>query len=167
MDTKQPTKIETAPVPLFRQFARDLDNLLDRFGFGFDPFKRFELTKAFWMPDVEVFERGGELVVRADLPGLKKEDITLDVTETELVIHGERKQWKEESGDTFYRCERRYGEFVRTIPLPEGVKIDRANAVVRDGVLEVKMPIAKIQQKTRRLEIQEPAAVVKPTKHAA
>jgi HSP20 family protein len=167
MDTKKPVKIETAPVPLFRQFARDLDSLLDRFGVGFEPFKRFELTKGFWVPDVEVFERGGELVVRADLPGLKKEDITLDVTETELVIRGERKEVKEEKGDGFYRSERRYGEFLRAIPLPDGVTIDKANAVVRDGVLEVKMPIAKIEQKTRRLEIQEPAAGEKPAKHAA
>ena len=181
MDTKKPVKVEPkeAPsvessfqFPVLSRFVRDFDSLFGRWGhdrFMFEPFKTFwtEPAKAFWTPDVEVFERNGQYMVRADLPGMKKEDVSVEVTDDELVLRGERKQEKEEKEEGYYRSERSYGSFYRTIPLPEGVKIDQAKAAVHDGVLEVQMPITKIEAKRRHLEIQESVAGEKSVKHAA
>jgi HSP20 family protein len=165
MDTKKLMKIETPAFPLLRQFQRDFDSLFAKF--GFDRFNALEPERAFWVPDIEVFERNGELIVRAEVPGLKKDEIKIDITEQELVLEGERKQDVEEKKDGFFRTERSYGSFYRTLPLPEGVKIDQARALVKDGVLEVKMPIARREERRRRLEIQETSVGAKSDKHAA
>jgi HSP20 family molecular chaperone IbpA len=94
MDTKKLMKVETGPFPLLRQFQRDFDSLFEKF--GLDRFNALDPARAFWVPDVEVFERDGELVVRADVPGLKKDEIKIELTDEELVIEGERKQDLEE-----------------------------------------------------------------------
>jgi HSP20 family protein len=150
--------------PFFRRFGRDFESLFDRS--FFKPWFT-ETEPALWVPTVEVFEKGNEFVVRAEVPGMKKEEITLEITENELVMSGERKKETEEKKEGFYRSERTYGSFYRAIPLPEGVSIDRAAAAVRDGVLEVKMPIVHQEARRRRLEIGEPAAGEKAGKHAA
>lgn len=151
--------------PLLRRLSRDLDSFFDRF-VG-EPTRPLFESDGFWAPDLEVVERGNELLVRADVPGLKKEEITIELTDGELTIKGERKLAKEEKEAGYYRSERSYGTFCRTIPLPEGAKIDQAKAVVRDGVLEVKMPLAKVTPSVKRLEIQEAATGEKSAKHAA
>jgi HSP20 family protein len=87
------------------------------------------------------------------------------VTEDSLIISGERKQEKEEKREGFYRAERTYGSFYRELPLPEGVKSENAKALVHDGVLEISMPMTKIEEKKRRVEIKE-AAAAKETKAA-
>jgi HSP20 family protein len=165
MDTKQLMKVETGPLPLLRQFQRDFDSLFARF--GFDRFNALDPARAFWVPDVEIFERGGELVVRADVPGMTKDEIKIEITDEELVIEGERKQNLEEKKDGFFRSERSYGSFYRAMPLPEGVKVEQAKATVHDGVLEVKMPMARREERRRRLEIQETTVGAKADKHAA
>jgi HSP20 family protein len=104
-----------------------------------------------------MFTKNDELFVRADIPGLKKEDITIEITDENITIHGERKREKEEKGEGYYRAERSYGSFSRMLPLPEGVKTENAKAVVHDGVLEITMPMAKVEEKKRKLEITEPA----------
>ena len=119
------------------------------------------------MPDIEVFERGNELVVKADVPGLKREEITVEIADQTLTIRGERTREKEEKDGEVFRSERTYGSFSRSVTLPEGAKIDLANATVKDGVLEVKMPMARIETKTRRLEIKDGATGEKVAKHAA
>lgn len=137
--------------PLLRRLSRDLDWFFDRFRFE-QPFAPATFA---WSPEVEIFDKGNELFVKADVPGLKRDDIKVELSETELTISGERKTEKEEKEKGFYRSERSYGSFYRSITLPEGVQVDQAKAVVKDGVLEVKMPLVKIEQKKRRLEIAE------------
>ena len=149
---------------LQRRYLRDIDWLFDRL-FSDRPKPMLEMN-GFWVPDVEVLERGNDFVVRADVPGMKKDEIAIEFTDRELTLKGERKREKEEKGDNFYRSEREYGSFYRTIPLPEGVKLDDAKAVVKDGVLEVQIPLARAVSTTKRLEIQE-APAEKPAKHAA
>lgn len=139
--------------PLFQRLSRELDEMFNTFGLE----RTFtEPLKTGWAPEIEMFTKGNEFIVRADVPGLKKEDITVEMTEDSLVIHGERKQEKEEKGEGFYRTERTYGSFYRAVPLPAGVKIENAKATVHDGVLEITMPAPKEETKTRKLEITEP-----------
>jgi HSP20 family protein len=95
-------------------------------------------------------------MVRADLPGLTKEDVKVELTENLLMISGERKEEKEEKREGFYRSERSYGSFYREVPLPEGAMTEKAAATFRNGVLEITIPAAKLEPSTRKLEIKEP-----------
>ena len=105
-----------------------------------------------------MFERDNRLVAKVDLPGVKKEDVTVQVTDGHLVLSGERKQEKEEEKDNVYRTEREYGSFYRAVPLPEGVKLEDVKATFADGVLEVSVPLpARAEPTVRKVEIQEPA----------
>jgi HSP20 family protein len=117
-------------------------------------FRNLEVAATRWTPDIEAFERKGEFVVRADLPGMTRENVKVEVTDGELVIQGERKEEKEQTEKGYYACERSYGAFYRAVPLPEGVKVDEAKATFKDGVLEVAMPAGKAPEKHgRQLEI--------------
>jgi HSP20 family protein len=156
------THLIGSELPLLRRFRRDLEWVVDRFGK-----EVLAGTEYPWAPELDVFEKGGEFIVRADVPGLKRDDIHVEITGTELTITGERKLEKEEKEKGYYRTERSYGGFRRAVALPEGVKVDVAQASIRDGVLEVKMPIVKIGPATRRLEITEGTVVEKDEKHAA
>lgn len=144
------TTLVKPEFPLLRRLSRDIDTFFDRFGFD----RPMPFSSEFaWTPDLEVLEKNNEFIVKADVPGMKREDIKVELTDYELTISGERKMEKEEKDKGFYRSERSYGSFLRTIALPEGVKTKDAKAVVKDGVLEVKMPMAKIEETKRRLEI--------------
>jgi HSP20 family protein len=104
-----------------------------------------------WMPAIDVSEREGQLHVHAELAGLKPEDVKVEVTDDALVIRGERKYEHEHQIGKAYRSERRYGEFYREIPLPEGVKAEQARAEFRNGVLEISIPMP--QQVSKRREV--------------
>jgi HSP20 family protein len=109
---------------------------------------------SFWYPQVEVSERGGNLVVCADLPGLRKEDVQIEIHDDYLLLQGERRQEQEESQGGVYRSERSYGRFFRTIPLPEGTEPDQAKANFKDGVLEVTIPLPDREPRQgRKIEI--------------
>jgi HSP20 family molecular chaperone IbpA len=109
-----------------------------------------------WNPQLETFQRGDELVIRADLPGLKKEDVNVEVTDDAIVISGERRDESVEDREGFYHSERSYGSFYRSIPLPEGTIGDNAKANFKDGVLEITMPAPPREAaRGRRIEIGE------------
>ena len=115
-----------------------------------------------WSPTIEAFEKDSRLVTKVDLPGLKKEDVKVEVTDSRLTISGERKREVEEKKDNVYRSEREYGSFYRAIPLPDGVKLQDVKATFSDGVLEVKVPLpVRSEARVRKVEIQEPAKAAK------
>ena len=152
------------PFRMMRRFTKDMERFFGDFpGFwvpsffktDFEPF-RMEFEKVEWVPQIEVLRNNGTFMVRADLPGLRKDDVKVEMTENLLMISGERKEEKEEKEEGFYRTERSYGTFYRQIPLPEGVKMENATATFRNGVLEIAMPMPKAETTTRKLEIKEP-----------
>jgi HSP20 family protein len=100
-----------------------------------------------WLPAVEITERDGKILVRADLPGINKDDVKVELTDGILTIEGERKQEHEEESQGFRRSERRYGRFFRSIPLPEGANLDQARAQFNNGVLEVSVPVPESQRR--------------------
>jgi HSP20 family protein len=109
-----------------------------------------------WAPQIDVFQRNNELVVKADLPGLKKDEVKIDVTDDAITIQGERRSEHEEEREGVYRSERSYGSFCRVVPLPEGAITDQAKATFNNGVLEITMPAPPEQvTRGRRLEISE------------
>jgi HSP20 family protein len=101
-----------------------------------------------WVPVVDVFEKEDKFVVKAELPGMKEEDIDVSVVGDTLTIKGEKKTETEVKEEDYYRCERSYGSFFRSIPLPATVEADKIEASYGDGVLEVSLPkAAKIKPK--------------------
>jgi HSP20 family protein len=158
-----------SPFTFLRRFAQEMDQLFEGFGLesGFhmprllsrshELFRREAgFVPAEWSPRVDVLEREGQFVVRADLPGLSKDDVKVEVSDNLLTIQGERKQEKKEErqGCCYNECS--YGSFYRAIPLPEGIDASKATADFRKGVLEVTMPApSRPGQKTRSIEIQE------------
>ncbi|HEY2025992.1 MAG TPA: Hsp20 family protein [Gemmatimonadaceae bacterium] len=109
-------------------------------------------TRAAWLPQVEVLQRGDNLIVRADVPGLRPEDVRVEVDNGALTISGERSYQAEDENEGLYHSERVYGSFVRTIPLPQGVNPEDVQARVAEGVLEVTIPMPK-ESRSRRIEV--------------
>jgi HSP20 family protein len=157
------------PVALLRRLATDAERLFEEGPAGrFFPRQSRLFGEPRWIPSVDVFEKDGNLVVRADLPGLTKDDVKVEVTDGAITVQGERKKEVEEEREGRYRFERAYGSFYRAVPLPEGVKPDQVNATFKNGVLEVTAPLppAKKEAKAHRVEVNE-GGVEKKTKSAA
>jgi len=149
--------LSSSPFSLMRRLSDDMERIFEETWGGRQfprLFRGLDLAETRWTPNIEAFERKGEFVVRADLPGMTKDNVTVEVLDNQLVIQGERKEEKEQKEKGYYACERSYGSFYRAIPLPDGIKADEAKATFKDGVLEVAMPAAKAPEKHgRQLEI--------------
>jgi HSP20 family protein len=146
------------PFDMLRRLDEDVDRLFQQIWGGGRSLMRGRGADAqsMWMPQVEVREEGGKLHVCADLPGMRKEDVKLSLEGDQLVLQGERQSSREEGqqGGSFYHSERSYGSFYRSIPLPEGVDPQTAQANFKDGVLDVTFEAPrKPQQQTRQIEI--------------
>jgi HSP20 family protein len=163
-----------SPFDLMRRFSEDVDRMFASLGFGsfgsmFEPWSASQrggrmagtsgMSSMAWAPSVDVTTRGDDLVVMADLPGMKPENVQIEVDENQLIIRGETKgeRTQEDKEHGYWYSERNYGSFYRSIPLPQGVNPDNARAAFNDGVLEITFPgAARRMQSQRRIEIQGP-----------
>jgi HSP20 family protein len=108
-----------------------------------------------WIPQVEVFERNNRLVIRADLPGVERGDVRVEIRDDAVVLQGERREEQERRQGGVYVSEVVSGSFYREIPLPENVNVDQATAIFRDGVLEIVIPETQQAREPRRLDVQD------------
>jgi HSP20 family protein len=125
--------------------ARELDSLQAEMNRLFDGFFGTDSTTRNgalrrWIPSMDLVESGDELVLRADLPGMTEDDVSIEIKDNVLTISGERRSENEEKGESFYRAERAFGSFSRSLTLPEGVSPDAVKASFDKGVLEVRVP---------------------------
>ncbi len=107
---------------------------------------------AMWAPAVDIYESGDEIVVKAEVPGIDRDAVAVEVKDGILTLRGERKFEKEENEENYHRIERSYGAFVRSFALPSSIDPEKVNAVLRDGVLEVKLT-KKEQAKPRKVTV--------------
>ena len=157
-----PVRGSREPFGLLRQMTTELDRVFDEPFFASFRWPQLALRGFNWTPDIDVFEKDNLLVTRVDLPGMKKEEVKVEVTDGHLAISGERNTEKEEKKDNEYRSEREYGTFYRVVPLPAGVNVEDVKATFADGVLEVTVPLpVKTEPAARRIEVNEPKAAAK------
>ncbi|HEX9786592.1 MAG TPA: Hsp20/alpha crystallin family protein [Candidatus Binatia bacterium] len=140
------------------RWERDMDRMMeDFFGrrarpwwperwFGAD---QFDIRT----PVVDVFEEKDDIVVKAEIPGMDKDNIEVNLTDHTLTIKGEKKKAEEVKEENYYRSERRYGSFVRTLDLSREVQADKVKAKFKDGVLEVRMPKTE-EAKAKEIKVQ-------------
>jgi HSP20 family protein len=105
-----------------------------------------------WMPPMDLVESGDEFVLRADLPGMSQEDVKIEFEDGTLTVSGERKAEHEEREEGYYRVERAFGSFSRSLTLPKGINADAVSASFDRGVLEIRIPKPE-ERKPRRIEI--------------
>jgi HSP20 family protein len=149
------------PRDWMRRMMREFDRFFEEPRLPFFATRRRELDESTWMPDIEVFERDNRLIARLDLPGLKKDDISVEAREGALTISGERKRETEQKDADWFRSELVYGRFCRVIPLPEGIKPVDVAATFTNGVLEVRipLPLAAAAPPARKVPIDEPKEI--------
>lgn len=119
----------------------EMNRLFDEFFSGFPfPERRRGLMEGEWAPTVDVAETDENIVVTAELPGVKQNDVEISVVNDVLTLKGEKKEEKEIKKENYHRIERSYGSFQRSITLPTGVQADKAKATYKDGVLTITIP---------------------------
>jgi HSP20 family protein len=118
----------------------EMNQLFDGFFGERVPRRWLKAEEGLWTPNVDVSETKDEIVVTAEMPGMKKEDITLSVQENVLTLSGEKKSEEEKKDANFYRLERSFGSFCRSFTLPTPVEADKIKASFKDGILKVTLP---------------------------
>ncbi len=135
------------PLSLLRRITEEMERAFS----GFTEQREGEV--GLWSPAIEIAERDNSLTVSADLPGLKPEDVKVEISEGDLVIRGERRREHEEKGRGYYRSERSFGTFERCIPLPDNAKTEQARADFKNGELTVSIPLDQSQQRRREIPV--------------
>lgn len=151
-----------SPFSMMRRMAREMDRAFDRLFDDFLPWRerrssgRGGALAYDWEPRIEAYQEQDRFIVRAELPGMKKDDLQVEVTEDAVTIQGERRQERRDERQGYYQSEWSYGSFYREIPLPEGALPDSADATFKDGVLQVTVQAPPHEVRHgRRIEIND------------
>jgi HSP20 family protein len=137
----------------FVSLRREMDSLFDNFfrGFNVEP---FDSRLGGFSPRIDVTEDGKKIKISAELPGMDEKDIDLSMQNDTLTIKGEKREEKEDKGKDYYRMERSYGSFIRTIPLPVEVDTDKVEAKFKKGVLSITLPkTAEAVAETKKISV--------------
>lgn len=145
------------PFSMFRRMSEEMDRMLQE-----QMWEGAAGTQSGWSPAIEVSQREGKFNIQAELPGLEPNDVKVEIENDSVIIQGERKSESEQKSEGMHRTERQYGYFYRSIPLPEGVNADQAQAKFRNGVLEVTVPMSEQTSNKRSIPVQ--AEGTPPTK---
>ena len=140
----------------FYSLRREMNSLFDDFFKGFDlvPFRRESGRSGLFSPSIDIKENDKEVSIKAELPGMDEKDIEVSLTSDTLSIKGEKKEEKEDKSKDYYRMERSYGSFSRTIPLPNGIDSQKADAVFKKGVLTITVPkTEEAKTKVKKIEV--------------
>ena len=153
------------PWNLLRQMTSELERMFDApWTLGRPPSDLAPMTPM-WAPKIDVMTKDNTLITRVDLPGMKKEDVLVEIEDGYLTLSGERQKELKEEKDDVYREEREYGSFCRSIALPKGVNADDIKATFNNGVLEVIVPLpAAAKSNGHKIPVQDAAV---PAKSAA
>ena len=146
----------TDPFDALRRFADRLDRwpLAPFWGPPVETAARRRGLAGIWTPQIESFQRGDQFIVRADLPGLTKDDISVELEDDAIVLTGERSSEEQHEDDGFFTSERSYGRFCRVVPLPDGAIADSVKASFQNGVLEVALQAPPHETRHgRRIEV--------------
>jgi HSP20 family protein len=158
------------PWQTMTRLSREMDQLFDSFfgnRLGFPRFARSwpfesggtgaggEELSSLWSPNVDVRRRGDSIVIHAELAGVSKDAVRIEATDQGIAISGERNETREEGGNErgYQLKERSYGSFYREIPLPEGAQVEQAKATMREGVLEITVPLKETRNR-RQIRIE-------------
>lgn len=142
------------PFSMFRSFSEEMNRMLTPFaGRSANGSREQSDTLLAWVPTIEIEQRDGKYIVSAELPGLEEGDVAVEVDDDTLIIQGERQYAHEETEGGVRRTERRYGQFYRAIPLPDGVDPSQAEARINNGVLEVAFPITETQNQRKQIPV--------------
>jgi HSP20 family protein len=142
----------------FREMRSLQDEVNRLFASSFSRNTDEEMRRGAWSPQVDIFENKDQIVLEADLAGIKPEDVHISIENNLLNIHGERRFEKKDEGDNFHRVERSYGSFTRSFTLPPTVSSENANAEFDNGVLRLTL-VKREEAKPRRIEIKTTNAV--------
>lgn len=150
---KKSIQIERGTESPFAILRREIDSLFDNFLRGFE-LEPFESRFSAFSPKIDVVETDKEIKVFVELPGMEEKDIDISLSKDTLTIKGEKKEEKEQKGKDYYRMERSYGSFIRTIPLPVEVEDDKVDAKLKKGVLTIVLPkSAKTIEATKKISV--------------
>ncbi len=152
------------PFSLLRRMTEEMDRVFQEVGL------EREGSNVGWSPAIEVSLRNGKYNVHAELPGLEPKDVKVEIENDALVIQGERRSEYEEKNERsggVQRTERQYGLFYRSIPLPEGAKVEQAQAKFHNGVLEVTIPVPEQQSNRRTIPIEGEGVPSRPPQSQA
>jgi len=128
--------IKWSHLPTISSLQNEMNRMLDRFFKGGD-LSDFGMETGAWIPPIDLAESDEKFMVKAEIPGIDPKEIDISVKDNTLLIKGEKKEEKEEKGKNYYRMERRYGGFSRSIDLPSSVDTNKVTAECKNGVLEI------------------------------
>ncbi len=158
--SKEVAKVEPTRLPSpFEEMERWFDEFFRRpfslFGPSWLPRLRMPEIEEI-SPSVDIFEEGDDVVVKAELPGMKKDDIDVTLSDDTITISGEKKREEKVEKKNYYRYERSFGSFSRSFRLPVDVQADKAKATFKDGILEIRIPkTEEAKKRQRKLQIKE------------
>lgn len=137
------------PFAMMRRLSEEMDRA---FGSSFG-LTRTMGQRGMWSPAIEVRELDNEVEITAELPGMNKENVKVEIANEQIVLEGERKVEEEKKEKGLVRSERSYGHFYRAIALPDGADADKAKAEFKDGILRISVPVADTKRHSKRIPI--------------